>query len=168
MRLSPVDFQDKENEATSMFSDVQTTPDSGLPDNHRHMFFIDENSSKDSGVSLDCRVCQYAYVVHWCFFFLTLNCINDWFNTTLRMSWGLCFGSYISPFQKRHFVFVLSVWPSWKLLHPTLPSFYMGIPLNLPSLLITIDICISLQHFDRTIFWRHYCPFDLKYYLKKL
>ena len=29
------------------------------------------------------------------FFFLNLNCINDWFNTTLRMSWGLCFGWYL-------------------------------------------------------------------------
>lgn len=63
MRLSPVDFQDKENEATPMISDTQTTPDSGLPDNHRPLFFLDENSSKDSGFSLDCRDYEFTQPV---------------------------------------------------------------------------------------------------------
>lgn len=54
MRLSPVEFQENN----------QITPDSGLPDNSKPIFFIaDENSSQDSGLSLDNRDFEFAQPV---------------------------------------------------------------------------------------------------------
>lgn len=58
MRLSPVDFQDKENTVTAADNDSPMSPDSGLPDIQQPIFYIEENSSQDSGFSLDSRVCM--------------------------------------------------------------------------------------------------------------
>lgn len=59
MRLSPIDFQDKENDAVCFNGDSQISPDSGLPDD-KPCFFLEENSSQDSGVSLDSRDYEFA------------------------------------------------------------------------------------------------------------
>ncbi|XP_076102452.1 M-phase inducer phosphatase 1-like isoform X1 [Mytilus galloprovincialis] len=60
MRLSPVDFQDKENTVTAADNDSPMSPDSGLPDIQQPIFYIEENSSQDSGFSLDSRDFEFA------------------------------------------------------------------------------------------------------------